>query len=283
MASLATGREFDLILWGVTGFTGKLVATTFARRYGLRNSNIRIALAGRTLSRLEDVAQLMLHEALESNDPRVKDEAKKVQIAVDKAEPILPIIQIKNIEAGAKSLCERTHVIIALAGPFTEVGEPVVKAAAECGTDYVDITGEIDWFKLMRKKYDIGAKSTKARIIPCCGFDFLLNDVGLFCIQYLASRIPNCIMPVQRVDQLCRVKGSKISGGTARTMLGKISNIPITKICRGTSPFEYCDDQDISREIIKKNANIYFSHFSDLSEQWMAPSLMTLMMKKYVL
>lgn len=121
MSDLHRIRQFDIILWGVTGFTGKLVATILARKYSLRNPELRIALAGRKRDRLEAVAQLMLKEALESSDSAIKEDAIRVRTDADRGEAILPLIEIKDIEHDARELCEKTHVIIALAGPFVEV------------------------------------------------------------------------------------------------------------------------------------------------------------------
>lgn len=122
MSASDSRREFDIVLWGVTGFTGKLVATLFARRYGLRCPNIRIALAGRNRSRLEVVAHLMVDEAIgSSSQVSIREEAKRIREEADQGKPILPLIEVKEITTEAKTLCKRTQVIVSLAGPYIKV------------------------------------------------------------------------------------------------------------------------------------------------------------------
>jgi hypothetical protein len=118
-------RKFDIIIFGATGYTGKMCAIYMAKQYGM-NKNIKWAIAGRRKSALEDIRnELLLH---------------------DKELINLPVVIADSSDfSSLTTMCASTKVIITTAGPFAIYGNQLVKACAELGTHYCDITGETDW------------------------------------------------------------------------------------------------------------------------------------------
>jgi short subunit dehydrogenase-like uncharacterized protein len=149
-------REFDIILWGATGFTGSLVARHFVDTYG---GDLNWAMAGRNLKKLEQV-----RDQLDS--------------------PSIPIIQAdSHDQEGMNALANRTKVICTTVGPYASYGTPLVAACAKAGTHYCDLTGEIQWMSSTIQDYHQLARESGARIVHTCGFDSIPSDLGVFYTQ----------------------------------------------------------------------------------------------------
>lgn len=202
--------EFDLIVYGASGFTGKLVAEYLKATYPDRSW----AMAGRNLDKLAAVRDEL---ELPATTPL---------IAADAADP-------DSIDA----LARRAGVIITTVGPYQLYGEALVAACAKHGTDYVDLSGEPPFMWDMIEKYDAQAKQTGARIVHSCGFDSVPFDMGVFFLQ--AAAMDRFGAPLR--DVKCRVRGmaGTASGGTAasgaETMKRAKSNPQIFQ--RMMSPF----------------------------------------------
>jgi short subunit dehydrogenase-like uncharacterized protein len=183
---MADGREFDVVIFGATGFTGELTAEYLARTAG---AETRAALAGRNMQKLEAVRR------------RLAD----VNIAFAK----VPLLKADiGDPASIKAVAESTKVVITTVGPYIHYGEPLVKACAEAGTDYVDLTGEPEFVDLMWLRYHEQAKSSGARIVHSCGFDSIPYDLGvLYTVNHLPEGVP------LKVDGFVRVSAT-FSGGT---------------------------------------------------------------------
>ena len=123
-------RPFDIVLWGCTGFTGKLVAKYFAKHVARRLPNLRWALAGRSKA--------------------------KLQALVDDIDVAVPVM-IASSDVQDDQVAAATRVILSTAGPFAKYGSPVVEACVRSGCDYVDINGEVGWHKSMIERYDDAA------------------------------------------------------------------------------------------------------------------------------
>jgi short subunit dehydrogenase-like uncharacterized protein len=176
-------REYDIVVFGATGFTGALTAEYLAAH---ADPGTRWALAGRNRSKLERV---------------------RSRLGSDRAE--LPLLQADvNDPASLKSLAQSTRVVISTVGPYIRYGEGLVAACAAAGTDYVDLTGEPEFVDLMWLRYDEQAQGTGARLVHSCGFDSIPYDLGaLFTVNQLPQDVPI------RLEGFVRVGGT-ISGGT---------------------------------------------------------------------
>jgi short subunit dehydrogenase-like uncharacterized protein len=159
-------RDYDIVLFGATGFTGALTAEYLARNAG---PDTRWALAGRSQSKLEEVRR------------RLGSEAADV--------PLLPADATDP--DSLRSLAEAAKVVVSTVGPYIRYGEPVVAACAAAGTDYVDLTGEPEFVDRMWLGYHEQAVSSGARIIHSCGFDSIPYDLGaLFTVEQLPEGVP---------------------------------------------------------------------------------------------
>ncbi len=187
-------REFDVVLMGATGFTGRLVAEYLLARHGV-GGDLRWAIAGRSQDKLETVRG-ELGEGAES----------------------LPMIIADSHDAESlAALVRRTRVICTTVGPYALHGSELVAACAAHGTDYCDLSGEVPWMRRMLDQHLDAAKASGARIVHCCGFDSIPSDLGVWFLQQAA--IERFGRPLERVR--LRVKAAKggLSGGTFASML----------------------------------------------------------------
>lgn len=178
-------RTYDLIVFGATGFTGGLVARYLHGRIG---TTLRWALAGRDRAKLEAVRGQL--------DPAVG------VIEADSADP-------DSLHAMAR----QTKVVITTVGPYTRHGEPLVVACIDEGTDYVDLTGETNWWREIVERHHERAAARDVLIIPSCGYDCIPADIGAL---YCAAQLPND-QPMT-IDAYTRGYGSA-SGGTVASGL----------------------------------------------------------------
>ncbi|MEQ9364458.1 MAG: saccharopine dehydrogenase NADP-binding domain-containing protein [Leptospirales bacterium] len=185
---MQNSRAHTIILYGATGFTGKLVAEVFVRR-GARNW----AMAGRNLEKLA----------------AVRDELK---LPAD-----FPLIQADASEpASLKAMCEATQMVVTTVGPYQKFGSELVEACAAAGTDYIDLNGEPVWMKRMIKAHAARAKESGARILFSGGFDSIPSDLGVWFLQKQARETFGA--PLPRVRGRVRKIQGDASGGTMASM-----------------------------------------------------------------
>ena len=184
-------REFDVIVYGATGFTGRLVAEYLQQTYGAGGP--KWAMAGRSLSKLEEV----------------RDE---MGVAAD-----VPLITANSDDpASLRAMAARATVVISTVGPYQLYGSDLVAACVETGTAYVDLCGEPGWMRAMIDAHDARAKETGARIVFSCGFDSIPFDLGVLTLQEAA--IKRFGKPAPRVKCRVRTMKGKFSGGTAASL-----------------------------------------------------------------
>lgn len=178
-------REFDIIVYGATGFTGRLVAEYLAQHYPDR----KWAMAGRSLTKLEQVGG---------------------EIGAPATTPL--ITANADDPASLAAMAARASVIITTVGPYQLYGEPLLAACVETGTAYVDLCGEPNWMHDMIGKYDAAAKASGARIVFSCGFDSIPFDLGVFTVEEEAKKRFGA--PAPRVKGRIRAMKGTFSGGT---------------------------------------------------------------------
>ncbi len=155
-------REFDLIVWGATGFTGQLVVEYLVETYGV-DGDVRWAIAGRSHSKLEAVRQSCLPTAQHDK---------------------LPILVADSDDAGSlAALVAQTRVMCTTVGPYAKYGTPLVAACVTAGTHYCDLTGEVQWMARVIPKFQAAAAASGARIVHTCGFDSVPFDMGNWYLQ----------------------------------------------------------------------------------------------------
>ncbi len=238
---------FDIILVGATGFAGQIVS-----RYLLDHAQIetfRWAIAGRSDQKLNH-----LQQSLGENATRLQT---------------IPI----NVtdEQQVRELCTQTKVIITTVGPYALYGETLVKACAETGTDYCDLTGEVQWVRQMLDKYEAIAQQSGARIVHCCGFDSIPSDLGVFYLQQQAK--------AQLGDYCDRVKmrvkdaSGGFSGGTAASGVNILKEAIADPSVRETlqNPYSLCqpDAQELNHP-----AALIPVQIDDSFGEWVTPFVM---------
>ncbi len=195
-------RPYDLIVFGATGFTGRLVAQYLSQAYGEGGAHAAEApvwaMAGRSLAKLEQVRDLI---GAPSN---------------------LPLISVDAQDANAlMAMVQQAKVIITTVGPYQLHGEPLLKACAAAGTDYVDLCGEPNWMADMIGRYGSAAQSSGARIVFSCGFDSIPFDMGVLYLQTEARQRFGA--PLRQVQGRVKVMKGGFSGGTAASLLATLN------------------------------------------------------------
>ena len=175
-------KDIDIIIYGATGFTGKLCVKYFQSL----NTTVTWAMAGRNLIKLEKVA---------------KENQTNVEI----------LIADSDDEKALDNLTSRARVILSTTGPFHRYGSKLVASCIKNHTHYVDITGENFWVKGLIEKHHKEASAKGIRIIPSCGFDSIPSDLGTFFAAKALSQ------PIKRIESFHSYQGGA-SGGTLETM-----------------------------------------------------------------
>lgn len=181
-------RELGIVIYGATGYTGKLVADYMHRTYGV-NSDVSWAMAGRSLEKL-------------------KATREELGIADD-----LPLIVADASEPSTlHSMASRSHVVLTTVGPYQLYGTDLVAACCQAGTDYVDLCGEPTWMRDMIAAHADAAKASGARIVFSCGFDSIPFDLGVYFVQQAAMEQFGAV--ASRVKGRVRGMQGTWSGGT---------------------------------------------------------------------
>lgn len=157
-----SNKTYDIIIWGASGFTGRLVAEYILKQYGA-GEELSWAMAGRNQQKLEAIRK----ELGDENIPIV----------------IADSGDMNSLE----KMVDQTKVICTTVGPYAKYGSLLVEACVKHGVDYCDLTGEVQWIRRMVDKHHEQAKVKGVKIVHCCGFDSIPSDMGVFFIQKMAK------------------------------------------------------------------------------------------------
>ncbi len=203
---MGTSLKFDIVVYGASGFTGRLVAEYLAGHYK-GDGRLKWAMAGRSLDQLKSV----------------RDE---IGAAAD-----TPLIAASSNDAGSlKAMADQAKLVITTVGPYQLYGSELVAVCAASGTDYIDLSGEPLWMREMIEKYGATAKASGARIMFSCGFDSVPFELGTLFVQEEARRVFGT--PVARVKGRVRDMRGTFSGGTAasaRATFGAVANYRVIR------------------------------------------------------
>jgi len=207
-------RPFDIVLWGATGFVGRLVAEYFAGHYSRCDTSrsdtsggdtsqdkISWAIAGRNRAKLESLRRDL-----------------KDQFSVSEDLPILIGDALDPESLGP--IARQSSVVCTTVGPYAKYGTPLVEACVAHGTDYCDLTGEVAWVRSIIDRYHEKARGAGARLVHCCGFDSIPSDLGTLMIQEESRRIHGC--PCENVRLLVSDAEGGFSGGTLASLFGTL-------------------------------------------------------------
>lgn len=247
-------KEFDIVVYGATGYTGRLVAEHFVREYAGKPGAPKWAMAGRNRSKLEDVRTL------------IGAPADTPLIEADASDP-----------ASLDAMCRRTRVVLTTVGPYQLYGSELVETCARVGTDYADLCGEPAWMREMIDRHHELAKASGARISFSSGFDSIPFDLGVLMLQKEAkARFGS---PAPRVKGRVRAMQGTFSGGTAASLTATVKaaakSPSIIKVLN--SPFGLTPGFDGPDQ-----PSGLLPHYEDEFGKWAAPFIMAMINTKNV-
>jgi len=241
-------REHDVVVYGATGFVGKLTALYLA---GAAPEGTRIALAGRSQAKLEQVRAEMPGAAAE-----------------------WPLIVADSSDAEAvAAMAASTTAIATTVGPYYRYGLPLVEACADAGTHYADLTGET---LFMRRSIDIAderAKASGARIVHTCGFDSIPSDIGTMLLHRHAAETG--AGDLGKTTLVVRAMRGGVSGGTVDSLRGQLDAAKADKSLRKVMVDPYALSPDRSAEPSGKDERDPMGPIHDPElGGWLAPFVM---------
>jgi short subunit dehydrogenase-like uncharacterized protein len=240
-------KDFDIVVYGASGFTGRLVAE-YLGSIGHKS----FAMAGR-------------------NGDKVK--AVRDELGLD-----AEILTADGDDGDAlRTLAERARTVITLAGPYQLYGDKLLAACIEAGTDYCDLCGEPAWMAEKIRESQDAAKASGARIVFSCGFDSIPSDLGML---HLQNRIKDeAGAPAERVKLFVREMKGTFSGGTAAslkaTMKAAFTNPQVLEDLK--NPFSLCPGFEGPRQ-----PSGLKPHYDEEEETWLAPFIMAAINTKNV-
>ncbi|KAK0621535.1 Saccharopine dehydrogenase-domain-containing protein [Bombardia bombarda] len=212
MPSKQHGRQYDLIVFGASGYTGKYTAQHIATHLP---TDLKWAVAGRSRDKLEQVI------------------AQCNELNSDRRQPEIEICSLNDAELAR--LAKKTLILITTVGPYGKLGEHAFKACAENGTHYLDVTGEVPFVARMVRKYEDAAKSSGAMMFPQIGIESAPSDLITWA---LASKIRSELSAKTR-DVTVSIHTFKAapSGGTLATAFSILENFTISEYRDCHKPF----------------------------------------------
>jgi short subunit dehydrogenase-like uncharacterized protein len=240
---VAADRELDVVLYGATGFVGKLTAEYLARA---APDGTRIGLGGRSRAKLERVRE-SLGAAASEWELVVADSGDATALA---------------------ELAARTRVVATTVGPYRKYGLKLVDACASAGTHYADLTGEPLFMLDTIRHFDAPAKASGARIVHNCGFDSIPSDLGVLLLHEAAGELTDTTLVVTSV------RGG-VSGGTIAAMGGTIDEVRSDRALRKVlmDPYALSPDRSAEPDLGDEKDLSGVEHDSELGG-WLGPFIM---------
>lgn len=257
-------RPYDLVVYGASGFTGRLAAEYLARRYTPGSSSaaaagepVRWAMAGRDRVKLE----------------RVRDEmVAKHPHAAGKIDVLVGAI---DDPAALEAVTSKTNAILSFAGPFALYGMPVVDACVKTATHFADITGEPTFIRDVIDKHDAAAKASKTCVVNCVGYDSVPWDLGAWAVaKFLKER--NGVTCVEAYGHAGDAKGG-VSGGTIASALHLMSSTSTSVMRKMASPHfltRVDTSRDLDADAQRRWATQATPKFDEDLKRWTMPSVM---------
>lgn len=212
-------RAYDIVVFGATGFAGKLVAEYLAEHYA--DSGLKWAMAGRSLAKLE---------------------AARAEVAAraPAAASVPLVVADSGSRAELDAMAASARVVCTTVGPYARYGSELVAACVAQGADYVDLTGELQWIGRMIEAHHEEARARGVRIVHCCGFDSIPSDLGVWALQDHMRREHG--RPAEAVRYyLWRASGG-FSGGTVASLLNVLEEAEHDRSVRRVlaDPYSLC-------------------------------------------
>jgi short subunit dehydrogenase-like uncharacterized protein len=241
--------SYDLVAFGAPSFVGKILCHYLWEEFGAQGK-MKWGAAGRSQAKLEQ-----LRGSLGA-----------------KAETLPLVVADAADEASLRRLCASTRVVVSTVGPYALYGEPLVKACAESGTDYCDLSGEVQWIRRMVQRYEATARNSGARIVHCCGFDSIPSDLGVHFLQRRAMQQLGA--PCTRVKMRVKVLRGEFSGGTVASLMNVIKEATADPALRKelADPYSLCPAGSAPKV---RQPNVRSAEFDVDFGAWVAPFVMS--------
>ena len=239
-------KEFDVIVFGASSFVGQILVQYLWNRHGL-NGEVKWAIAGRDSDKLK---------ALKS---KLGEQAQALPTLIGNA----------SNESDLNALCAKTKVIVSTVGPYALYGSSLVKVCAETGTDYCDLTGEVQWIARMIEAHEATARQSGARIVHCCGFDSIPSDLGVLFLQESAKTQYG--EPCQQIRMRVRKLKGEFSGGTVASMINVTREVAADRSLAKKLANPYLISPT---RLAARQPNVSFAEFDPVAKSWLAPFVM---------
>ena len=236
-------REFDVVIFGASGYTGKLVAEYMHDQYG-DDQSIKYAIAGRNIEKLFEVKKdLKLNEDI-------------------------TILKVDSTDLDSlDKMTTSARCILTTVGPYQLYGSKLVESCAKNGTDYVDLTGEPGWMYEMINAHKETAQKSGARIVFSCGFDSIPFDLGVYFVQKAAKE--KFGKPAPHVRGRVKAMNGEFSGGTIASLEATMSTLKekpeLIKVLSNpfslTEGFEGPSQLDDSKPLLDEKMNMWLAPF----------------------
>jgi short subunit dehydrogenase-like uncharacterized protein len=241
--------SYDLVAFGATSFVGKILCRYLWQEFGAQREMMWGA-AGRSNAKLEE-----LRSSLGAKPGTLP------LVVADAAD-----------EASLQRLCASTRIVVSTVGPYALYGEPLLKACVESGTDYCDLSGEVQWIRRMVRRYEATARKSGARVVHCCGFDSIPSDMGVQFLQRQA--IKQLGAPCTRVKMRVKAMRGKLSGGTVASLMNLVKEAAADPALRKelADPYSLCPAGSAPR---LRQPDVRSAEFDVDFDAWVAPFLMS--------
>ena len=241
-------RRHDIVVFGATSFVGQILCRYLLEQFGADGSP-SWAMAGRSIDKLEQVRSALGRRA-----------ARLPLLVTDAAD-----------EDSLRQLCAAAHVVVSTVGPYALYGEPLVKVCAETGTDYCDLTGEVQWIRRMIRSYEPRAKKSGARIVHCCGFDSIPSDLGVHFLQQ--ASLERYGKPCTTVKMRVRSAKGGFSGGTVASLMNVLKEAAADPKLRKelANPYSLCPKTHAPGV---RQSQVSLPEFDADFQSWVAPFVM---------
>ena len=236
-------REFDVVVFGASGYTGKLVAEYIQSEYE-ENGSVKWAIAGRNREKLKGIR-------------------KELGLRTD-----LSILEVdSNDQDSLNAMTSSTKCVLTTVGPYQLYGSNLVESCAKNGTDYVDLTGEPGWMYEMINAHKETAQASGARIVFSCGFDSIPFDLGVYFVQQAAR--DKFGKPAQHVRGRVKAMNGEFSGGTIASLGATMATLKkkpeLIKVLANpfslTEGFEGPAQLDDSKVLLDEKLNMWVAPF----------------------
>ena len=247
-------REFDVIVWGASGFTGRLVALYLFDKYGA-NGDLKWAMGGRNLKKLE----------------KVRDEIANRNVPL--------VIADSNDKVSLLNVVNRTKVICTTVGPYAKYGSNLLEACVKSHIHYCDLAGEVQWMHKIINSYHEEAKINGSKIVHACGFDSIPSDMGVYFIQKEVKSRTGVV--AQKIKMRVAAISGGISGGTYASLSRVLEEAQKDKMVYKvlTNPYAL---NPIDEQFGEDSSDLKNVIFDKASQSWIGPFIMASINTKIV-